>query len=137
MCLSSNEIFPIKAKEDIVCYKELLLSKDKKYYMTPYIYTRVNRTEKSINGYKLKSGVLGFIIHMISSSILKIFNHPYSIEVSCGFIHTYNFNGLYKLRKGKDRYLHIYKCIIPKGTLYYYDIFGYTSTSIIFKQRVN
>lgn len=134
MCLFSNEIFPIKSKEDIVCYKELLLSKDEKYYMTPYIYTRVNRTEKSINGYKLKSEILGFITHMISSGILKIFNHPYSIEVSRGFIHTYNE---LSIPRKMDEYLHIYKCIIPKGTLYYYSIFGYASRSIIFKQRVD
>lgn len=123
MCLISKSKWTI-AKGDIVCYKCLYPIKKKPfwkrwfsffkyYYITPYRYSKIK--DKILKPKEKHDGVM-------------IIDDKYVIEE--GFIHTYN-----TFYKPSSKY-HIFKCIIPDGTRYYYNELGFASKEIIFKERV-
>ena len=110
MCIRVKNIFPKKAKADIVCYK--ILNKDMTAPYTGFQY--------DFREYKANS-LFSLLIDIKDSIIRKVREgFPICYWYSIGLIHTYKnpplmfwsetFNHL-------DRRL--FKCIIPKGTYYY------------------
>lgn len=137
MCLDSDRLFPKRAKENIICYKALNISNNGKYHITPYMKTKINKDEKSIIGYRMKSDILEFIFHITYCLIRLIFGHShlYPFEIGKGFIHTiYEKRYINYYRFPRTDLM--YRCIIPKGTLYYEDEYSYASRSIIFIEKV-
>lgn len=131
MCLFSNEVFPKRAKEDIICYKSIQPREN--FYFTPSTWTKINKTEKSIIGYEMKSGLFEFIYTMVRIYMLRLFQRIEYVSITRGFIHTYKVSIKY------DEYCHLYECIIPKGSLYYEeeeDNGCYASRSIIFRNKI-
>lgn len=116
MCLETRQICPLKAKKDIVCYK-LFLSHDsldsmKTLYMDYYVKkpTEGCPTVMDDTNVPLRISQYGYLhpLHRISSGMI----HAYQTEIRAlaNRFHTFK--------------RHTYKCIIPKGTLYYIGIDG-------------
>lgn len=113
MCLASINREPNITENDIVCYKILEKTKDKKYpYKTPYRQTPINR--EIINGTQefIGLGNRNKKQHLLTTTM-----------VSEGYIHTFKYfliaiEECKYLSKYGDEYC-LYECIIPKGTKYY------------------
>lgn len=103
MCLTSKWRFPRKAKEDIICYKILISNFD--YYFSPYRAELVDiQKEYKAEGesFKWKDGYkkdIGYI-------------HAYTLQHDASRCCIWENSSHHYLR-----YV-VFKCIIPKGTLY-------------------
>ena len=111
MCIEVKNIFPKRAKTDIVCYK--LLKED---MTAPYTKFQYDFKEYRANG-------LSNLLKDIKDSIirkLRFKESPMYYFYSVGLIHTYKYPPLIVLAKiYKDLNKRVFKCIIPKGTYYY------------------
>lgn len=113
MCLETRQICPLRARKDIVCYK-LFLSNDYHDFMkTLYI------------DYYIKKPTEGCPTTMDDTDKpLSISRFGWTRQVRAGMIHAY------KTKAAADNdpicrfKRHTYKCIIPKGTLYYVGVYG-------------
>ena len=109
MCIEVKNIFPKRAKTDIVCYK--LLKED---MTAPYTGFQYDFKEYKANGlFTLLKDIKNFIIEKPRS----VKGEPY-YYYSIGLLHTYKKPALSFV---KCKYLkrRLFKCIIPKGTYYY------------------
>ena len=110
MCIKVENIFPKRAKTDIVCYK--ILNKD---MTAPYTGFQYDFWEYKANG------LSSLLIDIKDSIIRKVRKeYPMCYWYSVGLIHTYKEIPLITLTeyfKKIDR--RVFKCIIPKGTYYY------------------
>ena len=116
MCLSltKNQTTPIIAKDDVVCYKHLLVKDG--HYFTPYYKTEIN-------------------FNKVFSSIIEMMNDgeaPYTHNIEEGL---HSFANIEDCEQdlfscfGSDgiEFRVIAKCIIPKGSTYYSGSFYYHS----------
>ena len=110
MCIRVKNIFPKKAKTDIVCYK--LLNDDMTAPITGFQY--------DLGEYKA-NGLFSLLIDIKDSIIRKVRKEfPICYWYSVGLIHTYKDIPLITLTKYfKELDRRVFKCIIPKGTYYY------------------
>lgn len=106
MCLYTKQICPLRARKDIVCYKVFSPSFDEFHIMTPYTHMHILRPTKDNPT-------------LMDDTDVDINNCGLKIKfIDRGMIHAYTSQRsvfAYRLR---------YKCIIPKGTLYYKGING-------------
>ena len=110
MCIRVKNIFPKKAKTDIVCYK--LLNDDMTAPCTGFQY---DLGEYKANG-------LSSLLIDIKDSIIRKVRKEISIcyWYSVGLIHTYKDIPLITSTKYfKEINRRVFKCIIPRGTYYY------------------
>ena len=118
MCLITTDIKRKVANEDIIVFK--IFGKDnkslyQKFDYTPFIGKRYDETEEEE-------------VNMITNHIIK---------VSGGFVHSFSdwcrVKGILMMKEDEEVELIIRKCIIPKGSEYYYSDFWneYASKSII------
>ena len=137
MCLNTNQISSHKAKEDIECYKVLILEED------------VDVENKEI-AYNLHSPFYGemsweigklykddkFVPLSSGSKPKEFFSFSFSYQVQYGY-HTYkHLKDAFNLIGGTHCYK-IFKAIIPEGSQYFdgwvyatHDIFGYASDQL-------
>lgn len=108
MCLSSKWIFPRKAKEDIVVYKEVYCDKEDNIY-SPYMLTKIGNIKNLPISFKAKWLDIEERIEWILFQNLK--------SIGAGYIHSYS--SLDYICVSVKRPTCIYKCIIPKGTKYH------------------
>ena len=109
MCLPTIETKERIAETDIVCYKVLRMLDDGRF-VTPFIRKKVS--SKVLCGKRLFKPSF--------FSIKDIRNVGYFKEIRRGYIHVYGspYQALFSNEK-------LFKCIIPKGTRYWRDIYGY------------
>ena len=148
-----------EAKDDIVCYKFLLYQRDthsllKGMYDNPYDIAVAIRMEEFEHFYTpvMESKVDTRCIYqgvpyIANDCLMPIYNN----ELGGGFIHTYADKEkasavvehfILDDRRPSETYGRLFKCIIPKGTIYAsgkdeatgYD--AYASSRIIFKEEV-
>lgn len=139
MCLELETCISKIAQEDIPCYKIVacdIHTEPKKWY-TPYYITELS--EEQLNG---KCPLYSNDIFPDFMFITK------DNEVHGGAIHTYKyeFNALddvkfaYSPSWKTELETHVFRCIIPKGTIYAEGIYGlcqgYASKQIIFKEKI-
>lgn len=110
MCLYTNQICPLRAHKDIVCYKRFEIL---------YALSLFN---------VMRTSVIGTIVRIPIDEPTVMVAHPNWIErvrntleggakfrIYGGMIHAYT-----KLEYSKGPWpVAIFKCVIPKGTLYY------------------
>lgn len=129
MCLTKNKAYhphnrPLKAKEDIVCYKALISTYVPNLFRTPIMETELNvkfYMEFQIP-YKAKkdNSFLFFTQHILGMGSVA----------SDGFIHTLSSSCTC------PGYA-VFKCIIPKGTKYFIGNDGdYASEQIVFIEQL-
>ena len=138
-----------RAKEDIICYKVVrvdvrhtaILSKE--IFLTPYQETPISN--EVINGRKpfIAKDYKG---EEINEEALFEMEKPVLDTISGCAIHTFATKNGAKTEATEIRDIFIldkfcvYKCIIPKGTLYYEGIYdhkkSFASHKIVFKERV-
>lgn len=115
MCLYTKQICPLRARKDIVCYKKFYVwnfSIQTLFQFYPIVKPKENHptlmddTDIPLGFYRSD--------HCIRGSKYKIFG---------GMIHAYKTKPklVSKLTSNCSR-IGLYKCIIPKGTLYYVGI---------------
>ena len=111
MCIEVKNIFPKRAKTDIVCYK--LLKED---MTAPYTGFQYDFKEYKANGlFVLLKDIKNFIIEK-PSFINGVLYYYYDI----GLLHTYKKPALsFVINQCKYLKRRLFKCIIPKGTYYY------------------
>ena len=111
MCIEVKNIFPKRAKTDIVCYK--LLKED---MTAPYTGFQYDFKEYKANGlFILLKDIKNFIIEK-PSFINGVLYYYYDI----GLLHTYKKSALsFVINQCKYLKRRLFKCIIPKGTYYY------------------
>lgn len=122
MCLTTKQIEPKVATEDITCYKVLNI-RDNGEYQTPYFSTII--PPEIIEGKKalkpeLKEGE-------------TFFDKKLHVEGKC--IHSYatEKNALFQLTYFSE----VFECVIPKGALYYEgESNDYASSEIRFVKRI-
>ena len=110
MCIRVKNIFPKKAKTDIVCYKFL-----KDDMTSPFVEFQYDLGE-----YKA-SGLFVLLKSIINSIVDKLFfTKKAYYDYSIGLIHTYKLPALHFVDLQLN-HLHkrLFKCVIPKGTYYY------------------
>lgn len=127
MCLITKQICPAKARKDIVCYKEFTpfmferFKENPKRLMTPFMgeviknpcyikkpvlmddSSKTCKWRKYISS-RYKNGVRMEIVsvkHIVESGMIHAYQHKHIAIRKCGC------------------WSRIYKCIIPKGTLYF------------------
>lgn len=114
MCLYTNQILPIRARKDIICYKVLrpVLS-----YNTGFIIGKTVKFETPVT--KTPVNVPGTLIAGRCFLHFPLYRNTlgalYSIDK--GFIHTYT--SIYVAERSFGRPFAIARCTIPKGTLYF------------------
>lgn len=111
MCIRVKNIFPKKAKTDIVCYK--ILNKDMTAPYTGFQY--------DFRKYKA-NGLFNLLIDIKDSIIIKLRykESPMYYFYSVGLIHTYkSFSSRFLSNYLKEFNQRVFKCIIPRGTYYY------------------
>lgn len=111
MCIEVKNIFPKRAKTDIVCYK--LLKED---MTAPYTGFQYDFKEYKANG-------LLILLKDIKNFIIE---RPYFLKgglcyyYDIGLLHTYKKPALsFVINQCKYLKRRFFKCIIPKGTYYY------------------
>lgn len=111
MCIEVKNIFPKRAKTDIVCYK--LLKED---MTAPYTGFQYDFKEYKANGLLiLLKDIKNFIIEKPRS----VKGEPY-YYYNIGLLHTYKKPALsFVINQCKYLKRRLFKCIIPKGTYYY------------------
>ena len=125
MCLYSKKLFPKRAEKDIICYKYLMY--EDSTLVTPVTKTKVTEDQlKRKVPFKARFS-LGLVSITFDSDNSIVFG------ISRGWIHTCK-------QPSNDEYYRsiiTYKCIIPKGTLYYENMFGneYASKEIKFIEK--
>ena len=127
MCLTTTMICPIKARKDIVCYKEFIpiryekFNKNPKKLMTPIIGTTIENPcyiekpilmDDSSKTCKWKTDVLSKYENGIWKKIVSVRR-----IIEGGMIHAHQHKSIAIKACGYNG--RIYKCIIPKGTLYF------------------
>lgn len=138
---------PKKATEDITCYKVIIEEGyGEKRMMTPYTGCRIG--EKIISGEKpFKAEIFDEVYDERSIEVKEFQELGYHRAViGCGAIHTFETEEAAKAEaiQTADLFKHykigVYKCIIPKGTLYYEGVFAdndcFASQKIIFKESI-
>lgn len=125
MCLSSKWIFPRKAKEDIVVYKEVCCDKEGNIY-SPYMFTKIGNIKNLPISFKAKYLDIEERIESILFQNLK--------SIGAGYIHSYSF----PYSTHYSCYSCMYKCIIPKGTKYHKskDDTQYCSKKLIIIEKI-
>ena len=161
MCLKIKSF--AKAEHDITCYKILYSAKGANGYLrfyTPFEEKLVS--PKCISGDKLFEAEYpsywGVETRINTIKDLEsMLQYTGSTEISVGFIHSYkNLSdledrknvGFYRWMRsvplgGECRVIHIFECVIPKGTLYcegYINdsdtVLGYAAKKVIFKKEL-
>lgn len=162
MCLIAYTT-PQEAKDDIVCYKFLLYQRDAQF---PLKDMHINQFDIGVAA-RMES-IEHFYTPVMESEVdtrciyqgmpyiaddrsLAIYNAPYNQLLGGGFIHTFADKEkasevvehfILDDRRPSETYGRLFKCIIPKGTIYAlgkdeatgYD--AYASSRIIFKEEV-
>ena len=130
MCLTTKQVYPFIAKEEIVCYK-LIEEKRNLFgwkWVTPYQYFRVSKS--MVAGKRL----------LRARGRRRYYSHIFGNLVGGGYIHTFSNN-----KYAKDVYetmsvagYHLFECVIPVGTEYYVsdDKQEYASRSIRFISQI-
>lgn len=130
MCLYKNKKHhpfnrPLIAEEDIVCYKQLEISRFTNGYTTPCTYSVVP-AECLKKKVPFKAEIL--------NKFIFIWRHVlgFSNVVTDGFIHSHVHSPL-------NSFLFCtFQCIIPKGTKYFIGIHDdYASEQVIFVKRIH
>lgn len=131
MCLFKDKGFhsnnrPLIAEKDIICYKKIQ-QVGRNAYITPCTYTQIP-IECIQDKVPFKAVIL--------SRFKFIWRHilGFSDIVTDGFIHTFSSVPLYFDLSRNNR---VFKCIIPKGTIYFIGDDGdYASKQIIFVEQL-
>ena len=156
MCLVVSENKVNKADKEIICYKimRIRIQEDRTViYETPLQCEVVDK--------KIISGKKPFIAtirekqlkekHIISKKSFCSLLEPGKREIDVGAIHSYHYEkeALRDLKLfvklwglGKNESYAIFKCVIPKDTLYYVGEFGskiisYASRQLVFKEELS
>ena len=110
MCIQVKNIFPKRAKTDIVCYK--ILNKD---MTAPYTGFQYDFKEYKANG------LFSLLIDIKDSIIRKVREgFPICYWYGVGLIHTYkSFSSRFLSKYLKEFNQRVFKCVIPRGTYYY------------------
>lgn len=148
MCLKiKSGSCPNRAKEDIICYKVVRVevcctaTLFKENFLAPYQETPISN--EVINGKKpfIAKDYKG---EEITEEVFEIRKPVLDTIAGCA-IHTFATKNGAKTEATELRDLfldkfYVYKCIIPKGTLYYEGIYdhkkSFASHKIVFKERV-
>ena len=135
MCFYTTvESSPLVAHRDMICYK--VLDEDMRSWIRGFEYS-INKVYRTELGTLCDNSLSGNIY------FTSLGKRIYSKNVYCIFqgFHSYQRNTKQISRIYKARYTRIpciYKCIIPKGSLYYRNQFGeYVSDQIMIKEKVN
>lgn len=134
---------PKKATEDITCYKVIM--KVNNCMKTPYQGFQID--EKIISGEKpFKAEIWDGKDRSIKVKEFQKLGSRISGTIGYGAIHTFKTKKDAKANAiifaDKIRYyrMSVYKCVIPKGTLYYEGVFNsekcFASQKIIFKENI-
>ena len=137
MCLRKPET-PVRADKDIICYKLLsrrVNSDGKEEWRTPYMFTPVS--EEQIKGKK----------PFQANGVFDTFIVSNTGDIEGGAIHTYAEKRDAVMDKDNENFpndpeIHIFACVIPKGTLYTSGYYGdsiidcYASKTIIIKKQL-
>ena len=142
MCLYTRMARMKVAAEDIVCYKMLKVDRTNNGIRTPVANVKVP--------YDILNGGIPFYADKSHIHREKLINNNKSIfyEIEKGFIHAWSTeyeakSYVYKFATNAcfNTYWKavLYKCVIPKGTRYYTDIYSeqYASDCIIFKEKLD
>lgn len=105
MCLITKQICPLRARKDIVCYKFFRYSIDKGFMHTRYVNTKVKMPSEN-NPTMMDDSNKAIQKRACASGNTYL--------IAGGMIHAYIKEPLLY-----DHHVLCYKCIIPKGTLYY------------------
>lgn len=135
MCLSVGHNLVLVATEDITCYK-IVVCDDKGRWCTAYKHTQLS--EEQLSG-KKPFYADGVFVNNIFITIDR--------KVEGGAIHTFfdvkdaAYHAEHKNFPDFGVYEgHVYRCIIPKGTIYIEGFYGgdksYASKEIIFKEKI-
>lgn len=117
MCLSTKQMCPLRAQKDIVCYKIFTYSFDEFHMMTPYLRKHVLRPTK--NNPTLMDDT-DFDVEINNATVKYPDGRICKVKcIGYGMIHAYTQP---RILCGPGGFL--YKCIIPKNTLYYKGMFG-------------
>lgn len=127
MCIKVENIFPKRAKTDIVCYK--VLNED---MTAPYTGFQYDFREYKANG------LSNLLIDIKDSIIRKVRKeYPMCYWYSIGLIHTYKDIPLIaQSRYFKNLNRRVFKCIIPKGTYYYESYYSFEDEYASRKLRI-
>lgn len=134
MCLNSKTIDPIVAKTDIHGYK-IVIEYDDKIFNTPYQWEHIpldviEGNEKFVARWdKKEKQILG----IIKSGYIHIFSDKDSAWDAALDIDIEN------TVTNPQYFVHVLDVIIPKGTLYYEDLFGkeYAAEEILFLGNID
>ncbi|MBO5627906.1 MAG: hypothetical protein J5965_02355 [Aeriscardovia sp.] len=122
MCLRTRQICPLRARKDIICYKAFIDAFDNPNYMgTLYIAQYIKKPTKA-----------PFTLMDDTNTPLSILRCNYSkvtkgarYQIWGGMIHAFKTMSISKKDYFRIVYkASVYKCIIPKGTLYYVGMDG-------------
>lgn len=154
MCLAVKKPYKVKiAEKDIECFKVLekhTYSDGSAKLCTPYQCTVIDKNiingkNPMISQILVKKEGIWKEVNVTKENFEKIID-PYALLIDRGAIHTFSSitnarkeRSWHRARKSGAEYV-IYKCIIPKGTLYYEGTFnnvrGFASNKLIFKEEV-
>lgn len=114
MCLYTKQICPLRARKDIVCYKRFEIA-----YFTDH-FTMLKTAIRGTLVRIPKTGEPTIMTAYPENCIekLRVISSKTGVrfQIYSGMIHA--FTNLEICNKGPHRIV-LYKCIIPKGTLYY------------------
>lgn len=115
MCLYTKQICPQRARKDIVCYKKF-------YVWSSFLETRYRlyRIVKPKENHPTLIDDTNTRLHSRSS----IYRSEEGVrwQIWSGMIHAYKTKPVFRRSERGYPKIGLYKCIIPKGTLYYVGI---------------
>lgn len=117
MCLYTKQICPLRARRDIVCYKKFHVWNT--FLQTYYKFHRVVKPKKD------HPTLMDDANAPLSFEMFHYLPRGIRCQIFGGMIHAYKTKPMFV-----DEYLPgfpkvgLYKCIIPKGTLYYAGVNG-------------
>lgn len=112
MCLETKQICPLRARRDIICYKMFGYAFDNLHIITPYQRMRILKPTENNPTLMDDTGVDVDEVDFTTTWVHGCEMGPFR-RIGRGMIHAYT----YPIRIAACYSL--YKCIIPKGTLYY------------------
>lgn len=111
MCLYIGNNKVQTAKEDIICYKAVISSG--KSYRSPCELTFICKQSKIENFIFKDKSFFPLWVYVLFSKIIDL--RP---QVSRGGIHTFSYLQDAKIYFVHNKNVHIFECVIPKGTKY-------------------
>lgn len=115
MCLYTKQICPLKARNDIVCYKKFYVWHS--FLETIYKFYKIVKPKENYPTLMDDTDVRSCVFR---STWRK--NKGSKYEIWGGMIHAFRTKPALSAKECRFPRIGVYKCIIPKGTLYYVGI---------------